>query len=119
MKSLIVLAGVAILASSAAAQQKADDLNFVLGLSEYREFRNTLKTYLHGRALELLRERKQSVTNTADRKKLLRAKMTEALGGFPERTPLKPQIVAAIERDGYRIEKILFKSQPRLYVTAN
>jgi cephalosporin-C deacetylase-like acetyl esterase len=40
------------------------------------------------------------------------------LGGFPARTPLRPQIVAKENRDGYRIEKIVFESQPRHFVTA-
>ncbi len=40
------------------------------------------------------------------------------LGGFPERTPLNPQVVAKEDRDGYRIEKIIFESQPKHFVTA-
>lgn len=40
------------------------------------------------------------------------------LGGFPERTPLNPQVVGRMERNGYRIEKIIFESQPKHYVTA-
>jgi len=42
----------------------------------------------------------------------------EQLGGLPERTPLNAQTVGKQDRDGYRIEKILFESQPRHYVTA-
>ncbi len=48
----------------------------------------------------------------------LQAKFIERLGGFPERTPLNPQITGVIQRNGYRVEKVLFKSQPRHYVTA-
>jgi dienelactone hydrolase len=40
------------------------------------------------------------------------------LGGLPERTPLNPQIVGTIERKGYRIEKVIFESQPKHFVTA-
>ena len=39
------------------------------------------------------------------------------LGGFPARTPLEARTVGQIRRDGYRVEKILFQSQPRHYVT--
>jgi len=42
----------------------------------------------------------------------------ELIGGLPERTPLNPQLVGTIERGGYRVEKILFESQPRFYVSA-
>lgn len=41
----------------------------------------------------------------------------DALGGFPERSPLNAQVVGQAERDGYRIEKILFESQPKHFVT--
>jgi dienelactone hydrolase len=41
-----------------------------------------------------------------------------ALGGFPERTPLNAQVVGKAEGDGYRLEKIIFESQPRHFVTA-
>ena len=40
------------------------------------------------------------------------------LGGFPERTPLNPQIAGTRNFDDYRIEKIIFESQPGFYVTA-
>ncbi|NQT41114.1 MAG: acetylxylan esterase, partial [Planctomycetes bacterium] len=42
----------------------------------------------------------------------------QQLGGFPQRTPLEAQVVAREDRDGYRIEKIIYQSQPRHYVTA-
>ena len=52
-------------------------------------------------------------------RKALHAKMIEAIGGFPERTPLNARTVATIKRDGYVVEKVLFESMPGLYVTAN
>ncbi len=115
---LSILAGLAALAGGAAAQ-KTEELTFVSGLSEYRDFRKTLPAYLQRAALELLEQRKHAVTSAAGRKTLLRRHMTEALGGFPERTPLNPRVTGVLERDGYRIEKIVFESQPRFYVTAN
>lgn len=42
----------------------------------------------------------------------------EQLGGFPERTPLNAQIVDRREFKNYRIEKIIYESQPKFYVTA-
>ena len=43
----------------------------------------------------------------------------QQIGGLPERTPLNAEIVGTIEADGYRIEKIIFESQPQHHVTAN
>lgn len=48
----------------------------------------------------------------------LREKFLAAIGGLPERTPLNPRITGTIQRDGYRVEKIVFESQPRHFVTA-
>ena len=40
------------------------------------------------------------------------------LGGLPERTPLNGRATGREQRDGYRIEKVIFESQPRHFVTA-
>jgi cephalosporin-C deacetylase-like acetyl esterase len=48
----------------------------------------------------------------------LREKMLESIGGLPERTPLDPQVVGTIRREGYRVEKVIFQSRPKFYVTA-
>ena len=42
----------------------------------------------------------------------------EQLGGFPKRTPLRAKVTGTIQRDGYRVEKIIYQSQPKFYVTA-
>ena len=52
-------------------------------------------------------------------RKALHAKMIAAMGGLPERTPLKPQIFKTHKRDGYRIEQLAFVSMPGIFVTAN
>ena len=49
----------------------------------------------------------------------LRGAMTDAIGGFPERTPLNVRVVDTVRRDGYTIEKIVFESRPKFYVTAH
>lgn len=54
----------------------------------------------------------------AEYQQYLKAKFVEALGGLPERTPLNPQIVGVVKRNGYRVEKVIFESQPKHYVTA-
>src|SRR5579883_643282 len=53
------------------------------------------------------------------RNRFVRQKFIEMIGGFPERTPLEPKIVKVIERDGYRVENLMFQSRPNLWVTGN
>lgn len=45
-------------------------------------------------------------------------KMKIAFGEFPAKTPLNPVVSGVIERDGVRVEKLYFESQPGYYVTA-
>ena len=54
----------------------------------------------------------------AARRTELRKRMTAAVGGFPERCPLRPVVTATVPRDGYRIEKVMFESRPHVHVTA-
>ncbi len=49
----------------------------------------------------------------------IREKIQQSFGPWPERTPLKPRTTGVIERDVYKIEKIVFESRPNFLVTAN
>jgi dienelactone hydrolase len=46
-------------------------------------------------------------------------RIRQSFGPEPERTPLNPRITGVVERDTYRIEKIIFESRPNFPVTAN
>jgi cephalosporin-C deacetylase-like acetyl esterase/pimeloyl-ACP methyl ester carboxylesterase len=48
----------------------------------------------------------------------LRAKFVEALGGFPDRTPLNARVVSTDQREGYRVERVVYESRPDHHVTA-
>ena len=52
-------------------------------------------------------------------RKAMHAKMMAAVGEWPARTPLNARTVATFQKEGYRIEKVLFESMPGLFVTAN
>jgi dienelactone hydrolase len=49
----------------------------------------------------------------------IRRKIQQCFGPWPEKTPLNPRITGTVERDEYRIEKIIFESRPNFLVTAN
>jgi cephalosporin-C deacetylase-like acetyl esterase len=76
-------------------------------------------------ALQLLADRERRVAQLSTREEILgrqrfvREKILQAIGGLPERTPLNPKVTGILKRNGYRIEKIIFESQPAFYVTAN
>ena len=48
----------------------------------------------------------------------LREKFLDAIGGLPQRTPLNARVTGTIRREGYRVEKVIFESQPRHFLTA-
>jgi hypothetical protein len=45
--------------------------------------------------------------------------LDDIVGPFPEKTPLNPVIVRTITREGYRVEHIIYESQPGFYVTSS
>ena len=50
----------------------------------------------------------------------IRAKLLKAWGGFPKQhAPLQYQHRGELQRDGYRVEKIVFQTLPGVYMTAN
>ena len=51
--------------------------------------------------------------------KTIRQHIRACFGPEPERTPLNPHITGVLEREGYRVEKLIFESRPGFFVTAN
>ena len=84
-----------------------------------------LLSYLTGRlnTLSAAWDQKRSLIRTpADleaRNRFVREKFKQMLGAYPERTPLQPVVVSSREREGYRVENIMFQSRPDYWVTGN
>jgi len=125
MRSLGLVCILIYLPAASAWAQESDDLNFVSHLEEFGEIRRMLPSYLKNIALQMLAERQRqierltTIEDVSRRRSHLRERMLQYLGGWPERTPLNAWVVGVLEREGYKIEKVIFESQPRFYVTAN
>jgi cephalosporin-C deacetylase-like acetyl esterase len=63
-------------------------------------------------------EQRKTPEQIAEYQKHLRKEFLEAIGPFPRRTPLKSRITGEVHRNGYKVEKIIFESQPKHYVSA-
>ena len=50
-------------------------------------------------------------------RKMMWLRMVDAIGGFPEKTPLNARVVGTAQCDGYSVEKVIFESMPGVYVT--
>jgi dienelactone hydrolase len=91
----------------------------------YREYARCLPDYLAALAADAYARRNARIaqlkTAAAIREYQAWARRTflQLAGGLPERTPLHLRTTGAFERDGYRIEKVVYESRPGLFVTAN
>lgn len=68
------------------------------------------------------RRREVAALRTPDdvmrRQNALRAKFIEAIGGFPDRTPLNARTVGSVKGGGFLVEKVIYESRPEHHVTA-
>jgi cephalosporin-C deacetylase-like acetyl esterase len=102
---------------------RADDFQ-VLGDVDGAAPPKMMASYLLQKAHAALDQRKQRYEQLETPEQLaawqhhVRDSFLEALGDLPERTPLNARVVAATDCDGYRMEKVIFESQPRHFVTA-
>jgi len=102
----------------------ADDLAVLEGQTGDVPPREMMPHYFMGLTREALDrraeayERVKTVEDCIAYQKRLREFFVKQLGGWPERTPLNAQVVAQEMRNGYRIERIIYESLPKFYVTA-
>jgi hypothetical protein len=67
-------------------------------------------------------QRRAAIKSRADAETYVREvqeKIQRCFGPWPEKTPLNPRITGVVERDQYRIEKVIFESRPGFLVTGN
>lgn len=68
------------------------------------------------------KSRREAIASRADAQayvELVRDRIRDCFGPLPERTPLNPRVTGVVERDTYRIEKVIFESRPEFLVTGN
>jgi dienelactone hydrolase len=118
-RDLFVLAGAGMLAGSPRAAPRD-------GPSvRYRDYSRCLPDYLRRQAERAYRLRNgeiaRLVTPAAIRER--QGSVTETfwklVGGMPEHTPLNARTVGSFEREGYRLEKVVYESQPNFHISAN
>ncbi len=103
-----------------ALAQSSDD-----GLEPLNRFPRMMQNYLvrRVRQVETLANQKRAALKTkADAEKYVqsvRERIRTCFGPEPKRTPLNPRITGVVERDTFKIEKVIFESRPGMLVTAN
>ncbi len=95
------------------------------GLEPLNRFPRMMQNYLVRRVREveaLANEKRAALKTKADAEKYVqsvRERIRTCFGPEPQRTPLKPKVTGVVERDAFRIEKVIFESRPGMLVTAN
>lgn len=119
-----IFAGLAMCMASVGALSAEDDLRVLPAETEDGPAQDMLSRYVKRLAYEALEQRREQYEQIKTPEQVqayqqrLRSAFIEKLGGFPERTPLNPQVVGRIPGDGYRVEKVIYESQPQHFVTA-
>jgi dienelactone hydrolase len=91
----------------------------------YRDYFRGLPDFLRALAADSYeaRNRKVAALTTLEAirtyQQWARATFWKLAGGLPARTPLNVRTVGAFERAHYRVEKLIYESQPNLFVSAN
>jgi len=91
----------------------------------YRDYSKSLPAYLSNLAHEAYLKRNHELsllTNIAAirrRQDWARATFWNLVGGQPERTPLNARVTGEFDRPGYRLQKVVYESQPGIVISAN
>jgi len=82
-----------------------------------------LEVHLKGQCYAALDRRREEYEKlkTAEQcvayQKRMRGFFLRQLGGLPERTPLNAKVVGRLSGEGFRVEKVIYESQPKHHVT--
>jgi dienelactone hydrolase len=91
----------------------------------YRDYSRCLPDYLRAQAERAYRLRNAEIARLTtehairERQRWVTQTFWKLVGGMPERTPLNARTVGSFEREGYRLEKVVYESQPNFHVSAN
>src|SRR6516225_5757186 len=91
----------------------------------YRDYARCLPDFLSDLAAAAYERRNAEIARLTTseairaRQQWVRETFWKLVGGMPERTPLNPRTVGSFDRAGYRLEKVVYESQPGFHVAAN
>jgi dienelactone hydrolase len=91
----------------------------------YRDYSRCLPDFLRDIAAEAYAKRNDALAKLTtphavrERQHWVRKTFWDLVGGMPERTPLNPRVTGRLEREGYRLEKVIYESQPNFHISAN
>ncbi len=122
-KFLLFFLFVLLANNTAKAQNEYDVIQ--KGWIRFSDAPNSLYHHLANQAYDLLDKRAKtihgihSLPDWQKRQQWVHKTLMDIAGPFPEKTPLNAKIVNTIKKDGYKVEHIIYESQPGFYVTSS
>jgi dienelactone hydrolase len=110
---------------SAQSLRAQDNLDVINNWIRFSDAPNSLYHHLANEAFDLLDQRAAKVAELQDlagwqqRQKWVRESLLEVVGTLPEKTPLNAKVTRIIKKERYKVENIVFESQPGFYVTSS
>lgn len=101
-----------------------EDLNVIGNSQKFENAKSSLFNYYSDKAFYYLDKREKEIAQLKtlddwqERQQNMKEILNKTVGPFPAKTPLNAVITGTVQKPGYRIEKIVFESQPRFYVTS-
>jgi cephalosporin-C deacetylase-like acetyl esterase len=124
MPALMILAWLCLYPSAKINAQNEYDIlrdNWLL----YTDAPNSLYHYITGQAYGMLASRSDEIAGIGslkewqERQQKVRETLLDIIGPFPEKTPLNARVLRTLDMDGFRVEHIVYESQPGFYVTSS
>ena len=111
-------------ASAALLRRRAHSQTGFPGVT-YREYARVLPDYLRALAARAYEKRNGEIARLTSaaaiqaRQLWVRETFWKLVGGEPRRTPLNVRTMGGFEREGYRVEKLVYESVPNFHIAAN
>jgi len=118
-------AATAAASAESAASRKQGAADSGAALVPLNRFPRMVQEYFVERVRQVEREaekRRSALRSKSDAEAYVRdvrGKIQQSFGPWPEKTPLNARVTGVVERDAYKIEKVIFESRPGFPVTAN
>ncbi len=112
------------ISGTAARPQEASDRSTFPG-TQFRPYFRCLPDYLSGLAAAAARQRAEALARLTspaaigERQAWARKTLWNLIGGKPDDSPLGARVTGSFERSNYRVDRVLYESRPKMFVSAN
>jgi hypothetical protein len=124
-REFVIASGASLLGSTFSRMDGQSTASDAPDRSYSEETPNMLVSYFTGHLNQLASswDQKRALLQTAadvqERNRIVRESVLFMPGKFPQKTPLDAVTVKGVEKDGYRVENIMFQSRSDFWVTGN